>query len=114
VRRAEQGLQQDRACLNEKHFVVKILRRNDLITVNLCDEESLGTIIHGAGVDLNISEDFFGGDRATTDEALSLMKTCKVANLVGNRIVQLAIDSDLADQEAVRKVGETSFLMIFR
>ncbi len=114
MRPAEQDLQRDRAFLKARNFAVKILRRNDLIIVNLCDEESLGTIISGDGIDLNISEDHFGGDQATTDEALSLMKTCKIANLVGDRIVRLAIESDLATPEAVKKVGGTSFLMIFR
>jgi hypothetical protein len=85
-----------------------------MVIVNLCDEESLGKTVRENDLNLEISEEFFGGETATIDEAISLMKTCHVANLVGNRIVRLAIDSELATPDAVRKVGETSFLMIYK
>ena len=43
-----------------------------------------------------------------------MIKKSDVANLVGKRIVNLVVREDLATEEAVKFVGKTAFLLIYR
>lgn len=97
-----------------KGFVVRLIRWEGVILANICDEELLGKTVKGENLEMHISKDYFGGERVGEDEALRLVKTSSIVNLVGNRIVKKVIEEKLAHELAVKKVGNVSFLMIFK
>jgi hypothetical protein len=82
--------------------------------VNICDEELLGLTVKGDKLEMYISKEYFGGDLINLDEALKLIRKSQIINLAGTRIVKYTLEANLASKLAVKRVGSTSFLMIFK
>ena len=82
--------------------------------MNICDEELLGTTVNGDNVDMSISKDYFGGEKVSEDQAIHLVKGSSIVNLAGSRIVGRVLHEKLANEKAVKKVGQVSFLMIYK
>lgn len=95
-------------------FIIRLIRHEGALMVNICDEELLGKIIKGKGLEMNISESFFGNDKINLTEALDIIKKSHTVNLVGKRIVKQTLQANLASKFAVKKIGPTLFLMIIK
>jgi hypothetical protein len=95
-------------------FVARVVTWEGNVHVNICDEELLGTKVQDGTLEMHISRDYFGGEMVGSDEAIQLVRSCAVANLVGGRIVQRVLAEKLAAPGAVRTIGNVAFLMIFK
>ncbi len=95
-------------------YVVKLMNWNGLRLLNVCEKELLGSVVKGDGLEMRISEDYFGGEVVEREEVIRLVKECEIVNLVGNEIVEAVVEEGLANGDAVRIIGGVSFLMIFK
>lgn len=109
-----QGLQRGKVDFVNSEFMLRTISGNDTTIINICDAELIGTSVKGDGLVMNISNEYYGGELISANDALSMIKKSDVANLVGKRIVELVVKEDLANQEAVKFVGKTAFLLIYR
>ena len=100
--------------MSEKQFIARKIKWQDVTLVNICDEELLGTTVKGDKVDMQISRDYFGGEKVGEDEAINLVRGSSIVNLAGTRIVDKIVDQRLASDRAVKRVGSESFLMIYK
>ena len=100
--------------MSEKQFIARKIKWQDVTLVNICDEELLGTTVKGDKVDMQISRDYFGGEKVGEDEAIKLVRGSSIVNLAGTRIVDKIVDQRLASDRAVKRVGSVSFLMIYK
>lgn len=100
--------------VGEKPYLARVISAEGNRMVNICDAELLGTTIKREKFEMHISSEYFGGEPINGEQAIDLIRSCRTANLVGNRIVDRAVKEKLASNLAVRKVGKLSFLMIFR
>jgi len=98
----------------KKGFVVKIIKYEGIKMVNLCDEELVGKVIKGNGLEMNLSKEYYGDKIIDAEEALKLVREASIVNLAGNRIVELILKEKLAHELAPKKIGEVSFLMIYK
>jgi hypothetical protein len=99
---------------NNDFYVAKIIRFQGMKMVNICDEELISKTIKDGKIEVNVSESYFGGERIAKCDAIELVKSSPIINLVGSRIVKEVIKENLASKYAVKKVGSTSFLMIYK
>lgn len=95
-------------------FIVRTIKYEGLDLVNICDADLLGKVVEGDGVKVAISRDYYGGGVKNEDEALELVSKCSIANLTGARIVGKVIDAQLANERAVKVIGNVPFLMIYK
>ncbi|MCD6511639.1 MAG: DUF424 family protein [Thaumarchaeota archaeon] len=95
-------------------YVVRLMNWNGLRLLNVCEKELLGSVVKGDGLEMRISEDYFGGEVVEREEVIKLVKECEIVNLVGNEIVEAVVEEGLANGDAVRIIGGVSFLMIFK
>lgn len=100
--------------LSKGRYVTRMIEWKGLKMANICDEELLGKVIDNEGHKMYISKEYFNGPLVGLDEALELVRSCPMVSLVGDRIVGHVLKNGLACPEAVKKVGSTSFLMIFK
>jgi uncharacterized protein len=98
----------------EKQFIARRIKWQENVLVNICDEELLGTTVRGAGIDMEISRSYFGGEKVSEAQAIELVKASTIINLAGTRIVGKIVGQKLANERAVKKVGDVSFLMIYK
>ena len=109
-----QGLQQAKVDLVNNEFMMRTIAGTTARIVNVCDPELVGNVVKGDGLEMNISKEYYGGELVSASDALTMIKKSDVANLVGKKIVDLAVREDLATEQAVRFVGKTAFLLIYR
>ena len=86
----------------------------NVILVNICDEELLGTTIRGEQVDMPISKEYYGGEKVSEIEAIDLVRNSSIVSLAGTRIVSKVVEAKLASGKAVKRFGDVSFLMIYK
>lgn len=98
----------------DKQYIARTIKWQNTILLNICDEELLGTTVKGGKVEMEISRDYFGGDKVSEDQAINLVRVSSIINLAGTRIVEKVLDKKLASERAVKKVGPVSFLMIYK
>lgn len=97
-----------------KQYIARQIKWEKHTLLNICDEELLGTTIKGDTVDMHISKDYFGGAKVNDIQALDLVKQSSIVNLAGSRIVERVLESNLASERAVKRVGSVAFLMIYK
>jgi len=70
-----------------------------------CDADLLGRVLREGKIVFEVREDFYKGPKMSVDEAIDLMEKSTVVNMVGNCIVQKAIEKGLIHPEAVLSIS---------
>ncbi|MEM0365340.1 MAG: DUF424 family protein [Candidatus Nitrosocaldus sp.] len=83
------------------------------LMVNICDEELIGSRIKDGNLEVEISRDYFH-ERIGEEDAIALLRSCSIANLVGKRIVAKALEMRLASPHSIRYIAGVPFLMLFK
>jgi hypothetical protein len=82
--------------------------------LSVCDEEVFGCTVEENGLQMCISNEFYGGGKVDEKKLIELLKTTPIISLAGNRCVELAVKKGFAHRDAIKKVKSISFLMIFK
>jgi len=80
------------------------------LLVSVCDPECLGETFTEGGVSLDVTEEFYGGEEATTaapEEVVDSLNRAMTANIVGERAVEVAVDAGLIDEDRVLDIDGT-------
>lgn len=70
----------------------KVYRRGREVVVAACDEELVGREFREGKLKLVVSEAFYGRETVDADALLQQLRACTIANLVGERVVGLAVE----------------------
>lgn len=82
-------------------------RTDEGLLVSVCDPEVMGETFEDGPVSLTVSEEFYGGDRASESEVVDSLTRCSVANIVGTESVDVAIEHGFVEEENVLDVDGT-------
>jgi len=93
---------------------LKVFRNPKYTLVAACDSDLLGETFREGKLKLEVKADFYGGVRATIVDALAAIDAADVANLVGETIVQAAVERSLVDPSAVLSIGGVPHVQIVR
>jgi hypothetical protein len=74
------------------------------ILVAVCDQDVLGQTFREGKMVLKVSSKFFGGDLVEVSYAINRISKATIANLIGNCIVDAAIQAKLIHPDAIVKV----------
>ena len=81
--------------------------------LNMCDAELVGKEIVDGELKIQISENYYGKQIVEKDEALSMLKSASILNLVGKKTISLAIDLGIGSKDGVKIISDIPFLIIF-
>ncbi len=84
---------------------LKIHNRNEIETVACCDEDLLNKVFKEGNLRIEISDYFFGGNLINIDDAINILKQASYFNIIGNGIINKAIDSQVLHKEGIRKIN---------
>ena len=73
-------------------FSARVSEYQGSTMLNICDYNLLGNKIGDGEHEMHISEGYYGGKIVSTDQATELLQNSSIINLVGPKIVSLAID----------------------
>jgi len=82
--------------------------------VAACDSNLLGETFREGKLKLEVKHDFYGGVRVAIVDALAAIDSADIANLVGESIVQAAVERRLVDPSAVLNIGGVPHVQIVR
>lgn len=84
------------------------------LLVAVCDEDVLGETFESDEITLTVTEEFYGGDAVDEHDVVESLQRAAVANIVGTRAVELAIDEGIVDEANVLEVGSTRHAQLLR
>tara|TARA_B100000749_G_scaffold66421_1_gene49642 strand:- start:594 stop:911 length:318 start_codon:yes stop_codon:yes gene_type:complete len=99
---------------SEKKLVCRLIRREDRIIVNICDKKLIGKTIKGKNNQIEITEEYFGKDEVSSEEAIELMNSSNTLNLIGEETIKIANKEKVGAIGAIKKIGKVPFLMVFQ
>ena len=94
-------------------FSVKVSDYQKNIMINMCDAELMGKDIVDGELKININENYYGKQLVDKSEAVSLLKSASIMNLVGNETISLATDLGIGSESGVKIISNIPFLIIF-
>lgn len=77
------------------------------LLVAVCDEDVLGETFEEDELSLTVTEEFYGTDAVDEGTAIESLTQADVANIVGTRAVELAVEEGFVDETNVLEVGAT-------
>ena len=94
-------------------FSVRISDYQKNVMVNMCDVELIGKDVVDGELKININESYYGKQIVDKDEAISLLKSASMLNLVGKETISLAIKLGIGSESGVKIISDVPFLIIF-
>jgi hypothetical protein len=80
----------------------KKIGRNVLLS--MCDTEILGRTLREGKIVFCVREDFYKGTRVDVEEAVSMIESSTIVNMIGKNVVKEAIEKGFVHPEAVLKI----------
>jgi hypothetical protein len=99
---------------DSKRYALRIIKYQDSTMINMCDVELIGMKLEQGDLVIDISKEYFQQEIIEEFQAERLLRLCSIANLVGERIVKLAIDLRFAKEMSIKSISGVPFLMIFK
>lgn len=84
---------------------VKLHRHGDDRILAACDAELLGRTFRGDGTRITVSESFYGGEKVDAAVLIERMKSVSIINLVGERVIMIAVAEGLVHDDCVMDIG---------
>ena len=94
-------------------YSVRISDYQKNIMVNMSDVKLIGKDVIDGELKINISENYYGKQIVDRDEAISLLKSASIMNLVGKDTISLAIELGIGSKDGVKIISDIPFLIIF-
>jgi len=85
-------------------MIIKINQAHGRKIVAICDEDLLGKVFTQEDMQLDLSSSFYHGKKASIDQIIGVMDVADNLNLIGKKIIALAIRQKVIDEENVRKI----------
>jgi hypothetical protein len=83
---------------------IKVYTTQGEIILAACDEDLLGKKFEEGELQLIVSESFYGGERVTQELFMRQLKTATIANLVGSKVVNIASELGMINEDCVLEI----------
>ena len=87
--------------------------QNDRILA-ACDEEILGKTFSGNDMRITVSEGFYNGELVPEEIFIERMKEATIMNLVGEKVIALAIENGHVDEDCILEIGEVKHAQVVK
>jgi hypothetical protein len=84
------------------------------VLLSMCDKEILGKTLHEGKIVFRVKENFYKGTSVALDEAVSLIESSTIVNMVGKNVVKKAIERGYVHPEAVLHIEGVPHAQIIR
>ncbi len=95
-------------------FSVRVSNYQKNTMLNICDAELLGKKIIQDGLNVHISESYYGEKLVEKEEAKSLLKNSSIINMVGKETVSLSIELGIGSENGIKTISNIPFLIVFK
>ena len=93
---------------------MKIYKQGTDILIGACDEELIGKKFREGKLQLDVSKEFYDGERISVEVLKKYLKNATIANLVGEKTVNCAIKLGVVDLECIMKIKDVPHAQMVR
>ena len=93
---------------------MKIYKQGTDILIGACDEELIGKKFREGKLQIDVSKEFYDGERISMEVLKKYLKNATIANLVGEKTVNCAIKLGVVDLECVMKIKDVPHAQMVR
>jgi len=83
---------------------IKIYKQGEETLIGACDEKLIGKKFVDGKFQIDVTREFYDGERITTEVLKKYLENATIANLVGEKTVQCAIKLGLVDPDCVLRI----------
>jgi len=80
---------------------MRVSETRDHYVVAICDKPLLGKTLKEGQINFKVSEEFYGGDLVDSKTCVNHLEKATIANMVGKKAVQTAINAGFVHEQAV-------------
>jgi hypothetical protein len=80
---------------------MRVSETHEHYVVAMCDKQLLGKTLTEGAIKFKISEEFYGGELVDAKTCLGHLRRATIANMVGKKSVQTAINAGLVHEQAI-------------
>ena len=95
-------------------FSVKITDYQKNPMLNICDPELLDTELVQDKLRIQITRNYYGQKLVDEGEAIDLLKSSSIINMVGKETISLSISLGIGSESGVRMIDGVPFLIVFK
>ncbi len=86
-------------------FLMRMHRHGRELVLAAADKELVGTVLRDEGLKLDVCPEFYEGEEGNEEVLLNRLTMCSVANLVGERVVAVAIREGYINDECILRIA---------
>jgi len=83
---------------------IKIYKKGNELLIGACDEELIGKKFEDGKFQIDVSKNFYDGERVTPKSLKNYLQNATIANLVGKATIKVALEMGLIDKESIIKI----------
>jgi len=83
---------------------IKIYRQGKDLLIGACDEQLIGKKFEDGKFQIDVSKEFYDGQRIKAEALKKYLIEATIANLVGKETIKCAIDLGLIDSDCIIKI----------
>ena len=83
---------------------IKIYKQGKDLLVGACDEELIGKKFEDEKFQIDVTKDFYGGERINPEILKKYLQDATIANLVGKVTIKVALEMGLIDKEGIIRI----------
>ncbi len=103
-----------RKCPQVNEVYLRVFKDAKYTLVAACDSELLGKTFRDGKLKLEVKVEFYKGASANVSEALQAIDSADIANLVGDGIVEAAVQKGFVDPSAIIHIGGVPHVQIVK
>ena len=84
---------------------IKVHTKGPEVLVAACDADIVGKTYRSEGLKLHVSESFYNGESGDEDVLVNRLEMATIANLVGQRTLEIAIRHGFVNPKCVIEIG---------
>jgi hypothetical protein len=84
---------------------IKVYKRGNDLLIGACDEKLLGKKFEEGKFQIDVSIDFYGGEKISPEALKKYLEDATIANLVGEETIKCAIEAGLVDPDCVIRIN---------
>ncbi len=88
--------------------------QGDEVLLAACDDDVVGRTLQDGDINFEVKESFYGGQKIEIDGLKKEFERSTIANLVGENVVDAAIDADFGRKEDIMMIEDVPHLQIVR
>ncbi len=85
-------------------MIVKIHKKNEKTIIAVCDSDLLGRVFEENDLQLDLSSDFYKGEKMDEKDAGDLIRNGDGVNLAGEKSVQLGVKEGIVETKDIKYI----------